>query len=404
MKKGNVFDVLTERGFVQNCTHPENLKKILEKPVTFYLGIDPTADNLHIGHIFSMQVFKILQDYGHNGILLIGDATAAVGDPSFKNDMRKMLSRKEIDENTKSIQRVLGRFIDIDKCHVVHNKDWLGGSMGYVEFMRNIGQHFTVAKLLSHEIYKNRMHEGELTFLELSYMLMQAYDFIHLNNEHGCILQIGGSDQWANILAGVELGRKMAFADGKARPEMFALTSPLLTNFEGKKMGKTEKGALWVSAEKTSVYDFYQYFINVADVDVEKLLLFFTDLPVKQIKEMCKINIIESKKVMAFAVTEKVHGTAEAAKARDLSVQLFSTGAAPADTPTESVKLPKGSSITDILAATSIISSKREARELLAAGAILIDGEKIVDANFVPTKNEFIIKKGKKTFLKIKLV
>jgi len=376
----NVFDALKERGFVANCTHEDELRKALEKPVTFYLGIDPTADNLHIGHWFGLRIFKIFQDFGHNGIILIGNATATVGDPSFKNDMRKMLSSTETNHNAKGIAETLARFIDLKKTKIVYNADWLGKGVALVDFMQNIGAHFNISEMLAHECYKNRLGNG-LTFLELGYMLMQAYDFVHLNESMGCILQIGGSDQWANILAGVELGRKIAFVNDKPRGAMFALCYPLLTNSDGQKMGKTEKGALWLDAKKTSAYDFFQYFINVDDKDVEKLLTFFTDISREEIHKMCKGDIIAAKRFMATNITEQIHGKFEL------------------ETP--SVTIKSSPLLVDILVASNLAQSKREARELIQNGAIILDDEKITDINFTTVTKDFTIKKGKKTFLKI---
>lgn len=401
--KKNAFEILEERGFVQLTSHNEELKKALsEKPVTFYLGIEPTADDIHIGHFFAFMVFKILQDCGHKGILLLGGATAQIGDPSFKNDMRKLMTTEEIDKNAASIKKVLQRFIDVDKTTFVNNADWIRPK-GYVDFMREVGTHFNVAKMLANECYKVRLREGGLTFFEMGYMLMQAYDFVHLNDKYNCTLQIGGSDQWGNILAGVELSRKISFKDGKERPLMFGLANPLLTKADGTKMGKTEKGVLWITPEKTSPYDFYQYFINVADEDVERLLRFFTMLPLNEIAKMCKEDIVKAKQLMSFEVTKKIHGEKAALEAQATAKELFSGAAAGGNAPSEEIEIGKGSNIVDFLAATSIIKSKREARELIEAGAILVDGVKITDLNHVmdKKKKEFLIKKGKKTFLQV---
>jgi len=394
----NAFEILKERGFIQLTSHEEELKAALRKgPVTFYLGIDPTANNLHIGHCFPLLVFKILQDHGHKGILLLGDATAAVGDPSFKNDMRKMLSKGELEQNANSIEKTLGRFIDIDKTTIVRNGDW-HNNMNAIWFMQTVGAHFTAARMLSHECFKSR---ADLTFFELSYMLLQAYDFVHLNNEYNCTLQIGGTDQWANILAGVDLGRRMAFRDGKQRPLMMAFCNPLLANYEGVKMGKTEKGALWVNPDKTPPYELYQYFLNVSDLDVEKLLTFYSCLPVAEIKQKCKADIIAAKKLMAFEVTKKIHGEVAAKKSQEMAEQLFS--GVGTDAPVEKVKA-ESKVLVDILALTSIIKSKREARELIESGAIQIDGERVTDIGATIDKREFLVKKGKKTFLKVVIV
>jgi tyrosyl-tRNA synthetase len=404
----NAYDILTDRGFVMLTNDETAARKMLsENPVTFYLGIDPTADDLHIGHFFALQMFRILQDCGHRGVLLLGGATAMVGDPSFKNNMRSMLTKDQVDRNAREINGILHRFIALDGANpaiVVNNADWIR-PRGYIDFMREVGVHFNVAKMLAADAYKNRIKEGGLTFLEMGYMLMQAYDFVHLNDTHGCTLQIGGSDQWGNILAGAELGRKMSFADGRARPTMVGICCPLLTKSDGTKMGKTEKGVLWVNRDKSSVFDCYQHFVNVYDEDVERLLRFFTMIPVTEIKKMCATDIVAAKKRMAYEVTKKIHGTDAAEEAKATAEQLFSgEGHANSENaPTEAITLPRGSLVVDALALTSIIKSKREARELIAAGAITIDHEKITDpaATLDPAKGEFLIKKGKKTFLKI---
>jgi len=394
----NAFDILKERGFIQITSHEEELKSAMAKgPITFYLGIEPTANDIHIGHFFALMVFKILQDCGHQGILLLGGATAQIGDPSFKDDMRKLMPKDLIDKNAASIKKVLSNFIDIDKTIFVNNADWIR-PLGYIDFMREVGTHFNVAKMLANECYKVRLREGGLTFFEMGYMLMQAYDFVHLNEKYGCTMQIGGTDQWGNILAGVELSRKLSFKGGKERPQFFGLANPLLTKSDGQKMGKTEKGVLWVTKDKTSVYDFYQYFINVADEDVERLLTYFTMIPITEIKQMCKTDIVDAKKLMAFEVTKRIHGEAETTKAKQQAEQLFS--GAGTDAPTETIKC-ETNSLVDVLALTSIIKSKREARELIENGAILIDGEKATDPTATINKSEFLVKKGKKTFLKI---
>jgi tyrosyl-tRNA synthetase len=404
----NAFEILNDRGFVHLVSHEDEIKKMLSaSPTTFYLGIDPTADNLHIGHFFALQMFKIMQDCGHKGILLIGGATAMVGDPSFKNDMRKVMTKEEIDYNSREIAGILHRFITVDgdnKAIVVNNADWIRPK-GYVDFMREVGTHFNVARMLAAECFKNRLREGGLTFLEMGYMLMQAYDFVHLNKEYGCAMQIGGSDQWGNILAGVDLGRKMSFADGKQRPLTVGLCCPLLTKADGTKMGKTEKGVLWVSRDKTSVYDCYQYFLNVHDEDVERLLRFFTMISVTEVVALCKSDIVSAKKLMAFEVTKKIHGEQAAMEAQQTAQQLFAGTNNGENAPSETITLAKGSPVVEMLALTSIIKSKREARELIESGAILIDGEKVTDttATLDATKAEFLIKKGKKTFLKVVL-
>ncbi|MCL2228715.1 MAG: tyrosine--tRNA ligase [Firmicutes bacterium] len=393
--KTNAFDVLRERGFVHSTSHEKEIREALGSgPVTFYLGIDPTADNLHIGHFFALRAFRIMQDHGHKGIILIGNATAVIGDPSFKNDMRKMLSQEAVDKNARDISNILTKFLDVKNTTIVYNADWFK-NINYVSALLDIGAHFNIAEMLSKDIYKNRLGNG-LTFMEMGYMLMQGYDFVHLNEKYGCTLQIGGSDQWSNILSGVELGRK------KQKPLMMAFCTPLLTNHEGQKMGKTEKGALWVSGGSVTAYDFYQYFVNAHDNDVERLLLFFSDLPVPEIKTLCTKDIVLAKRTMALAVTELIHGKDGAEKAKEMSAKLFSGDTGGADAPTVSVVCPSRS-VVDVLVAANLAKSKREAREFITGGAITIDNDKITDVEHVVNKNECLVKKGKKTFLRIQI-
>lgn len=406
--KDNAFELLEERGFVFQSTHLEETKAILKNgPITFYLGIDPTADDLHIGHFFALQMFKILQECGHRGVLLIGGATAMIGDPSFKSDMRKLLTREEVDNNAKEINSILHRFIDVDGDNpaiIVNNADWIR-SKGYVEFMREVGVHFNVAHMLNADAYKKRLEQGGLTFFEMGYMLMQAFDFVHLNDKFGCVLEIGGSDQWGNIIAGVDLSRKMSNKEGNERPLMMGLTCPLLTNANGVKMGKTEKGTLWVSRDKSSSFDFFQHFINCMDEDVERLLRFFTRIPVCDIQNMCKEDIVKAKKRMSFEVTKLVHGEEEALNVLKTSEELFGKKSLNDENiPSINVRID-GSTVSslDLIAMTSVVSSKSEARRLIEQNGIEINGVKVKwdDVIDVLNNREIIIKKGKKTFLKV---
>ena len=406
--KNNAFDILLERGFVFQATHLEETKKLLESgPITFYLGIDPTADDLHIGHFFALQMFKILQDCGHRGVLLVGGATAMIGDPSFKSDMRKLLTREEVDRNVREINSILHRFIDVDGDNpaiIVNNADWIR-EKGFVDFMRTVGIHFNVAQMLSADAYKKRLEQGGLTFFEMSYMLMQAFDFVHLNDTFDCVLEIGGSDQWGNIIAGVDLSRKMANKDGENRPLMMGLTCPLLTNANGVKMGKTEKGTLWVSREKSSSFDFFQHFVNCLDEDVERLLRFFTKLPISEIKTMCEENIVEAKKLMAFEVTKLVHGEEEAIKVLKTSEELFTNkGLSETNMPSIELEIEQESiSIIDLLTISKLTISKSEARRLVEQNGIEVNGRRAKLADLINLKEnkEIILKKGKKTFLKV---
>ena len=408
MFKDNAFEQLENRGFVFQTTHLEETKKLLKQgPITFYIGIDPTADDLHIGHFFGLQMARILQDCGHKCIVLVGGATALIGDPTHKTDMRKMLSKEEVARNAKEISSIIKRFVRTDgenPALVVDNADWLKQAT-YIDFLRQVGVHFNVNEMLRNDLYKNRLEKGGLTFMEMGYMLMHALDFIHLNNKFGCVLQIGGSDQWGNIVAGVDLSRKMNFADGKERQLMMGLTCPLLTNAEGVKMGKTEKGTLWVSREKTSSFDFFQHFVNCLDADVERLLRFFTKIDVEEIKQMCNDDIVKAKKLMAFEVTKLVHGEEEALKAQEIAKNLFENKQGISENmPTEELYNWDKLNILDFLAKLSITSSKSEARRLIEQGGIVINNEKKTDIAEVldlTTTKEFVVKKGKKTFLKV---
>ena len=406
--KNDAFEQLEKRGFIFQTTHLEETKKLLkEKPITFYIGIDPTADDLHIGHFFGLQMARILQDCGHRCIILVGGATALIGDPTNKTDMRKMLSKEEVARNAQEISGIIKRFVRIDGDNpaiVVDNADWLK-PISYVDFLRDVGVHFNINEMLSKDLYKNRLEKGGLTFMEMGYMLMQAFDFLHLNDKFGCVLQIGGSDQWGNICAGVELSRKINFKDGTTRPLMMGLTCPLLTNADGVKMGKTEKGTLWVSREKTSAFEFFQHFVNCYDADVERLLRFFTKIDVEDIKKMCKEDIVKAKKVMAFEVTKLVHGEEEALKAQETAKNLFENRSINTENmPTENIACVDKINILDLLAKLSIIKSKSEAKRLIEQGGIEIDNIKKTNINEIidlTNKKEIIVKKGKKTFVKV---
>ena len=408
MFRDDAFEQLEKRGFVFQTTHLEETKKILkEKPITFYLGIDPTADALHIGHFFGLQMARILQDCGHKCIILVGGATALIGDPSNKSDLRKILSKEEVERNAREISGLIKRFVRVDgenPAMVVDNAEWLKTET-YIDFLREVGVHFNINEMLTKDLYKNRLKQGGLTFMEMGYMLMQAFDFVHLNDKFNCVLQIGGSDQWGNIVAGVDLSRKINFSNGTTRSLMMGLTCPLLTNAEGIKMGKTEKGTLWVSRDKTSVFDFFQHFVNCLDADVERLLRFFTKIDVEEIKLMCSQDIVKAKKLMAFEVTKLVHGEEEALKAQQTAQNLFEKGSVNSENmPTEIVDFGKSEvGILDFLSKLSIISSKSEARRLVEQGGIVIDEIKRIDAGEVLKldKNEFIVRKGKKIFLKV---
>ena len=403
MDRSKLFETLKERGYVYQMSNEENVRKICNgEPTTVYVGIDPTADSLHIGHFFSLMMIKYFQDAGHKVIVLVGGATAMVGDPSGRTDLRKMLTPEQVEHNFNEVKSLIERFVVTtgdNPATIVNNAEWFKG-YDYVNFMRDVGKHFNVNKMLSNDAYARRLEEGGLTFLEMGYMLMQAYDFVYLNQKFGCNLQIGGSDQWGNMTAGTELGRKIAFEDGKEH-NLECLTCPLLTNSEGQKMGKTAKGALWVAREKTSVYDFYQYFYNVQDKDTETLLRLFTRIPLDEIAELVNNDIIKAKKVMAYEITKLVHGKIEADKALEMATNIFSTGNFE-NMPTENVKVNDEIGVLDFLSSTSLFKSNSEARRMIEQGGITIDDEKITDPKLIlKEKEEYIVKKGKKTFIKV---
>jgi tyrosyl-tRNA synthetase len=403
----NVYDILKERGFIAQLTHEEEIKKLLEnEKVTFYIGFDPTADSLHVGHFLQMMVMAHMQRAGHKPIALIGGGTAMVGDPSGRTDMRKMMTRETIKYNSDKFKLQLSKFIDFtnDRAMMVNNSDWLL-ELNYVEFLRDIGVHFSVNRMLTAECFKSRMEKG-LTFIEFNYMLMQSYDFLVLSQKYGCRIELGGDDQWSNILGGIELIRRVE------AKEAYGMTFTLLTNSEGKKMGKTEKGALWLDAEKTSPYDFYQYWRNVDDADVIKCLKLLTFLPMSEINKLAELKneqINEAKKVLAYEVTKLVHGEAEATKARQLAEALFGGGGNTSNMPSTEVtadELAGGINIIDALVKTGLTPSKGEGRRLVQQGGIYLEESPVTAFDFIITKdmfknNELIIKKGKKTYHKL---
>ena len=405
-----LFDILKERGYVKDLTHEKEIIDLVNgEPMTFYLGIDPTADSLHIGHFFALTMFRWLQDFGHKGIILIGGATALIGDPTGKSDMRKMLSKEEVEHNKKEVKDLVKRFIRTDgenPAIIVDNADWISDKT-YVDFMRDIGVHFNVNNMLNAECYKKRIANGGLTFLEMGYMLMQAFDFVHLNKEFGCILQIGGSDQWGNILAGSDLSRKIGFSEGKKIDPLFGFTCPLLIKADGEKMGKTATGTLWVSREKTTVFDFFQAWINSFDEDVERCLSFFTRMDIKDIQKLCKEDIRKAKKILAFEVTKLVHGEEDAIKAKQTSEEIFEGLGISENMPSITLSKDKlNTNIIDILIESKLVSSKSEAKRLIEQNGISLNNEKVTSIDLVVKEehikdNSIIIQKGKKVFLKI---
>ena len=408
----DLFSILKERGYVKDLTHEKEIVDLVNGgPMTFYLGIDPTADSLHIGHFFALTLFRWLQDFGHHGIVLIGGATALIGDPTGKSDMRKMLTKEEVKHNKEEVKELVKRFVKTDGKNpaiIVDNADWICDKT-YVDFMRDIGVHFNVNNMLNSDCYKKRIEQGGLTFLEMGYMLMQAFDFVHLNKEHGCKLQIGGSDQWANILAGADLSRKIGFSEGKQIDPLFGWTCPLLIKADGEKMGKTASGTLWVSREKTTVFDFFQAWMNSFDEDVPRSLAFFTRLDMAVIDKICKEDIREAKKLLAFEVTKLVHGEEEALKAKETSEELFSNKGISDNMPTKTIKESElNVNVLNLLVNMELVSSKSEGRRLMEQNGISINQEKETNVDRTITKDDFndgfiIVQKGKKVFLKIKL-
>ena len=403
----SVYDVLKERGFIAQCTYEEDLKKALEnEKVTFYVGFDPTADSLHIGHYIPIMAMAHMQKFGHRPIALVGGGTAMIGDPSGKTDMRKMMTREMVDANASAIKKQLSRFIsfDDDKAIMADNADWLLG-LNYVEFMRDIGAHFSVNRMLTAECYKQRLERG-LTFLEFNYMLMQSYDFLMLNQKYGCTVQMGGDDQWSNMLSGADLIRR------KERKDAFAMTFKLLLTHDGKKMGKTVAGALWLDPKKTSPYDFYQYWRNVDDEDVEKCLALLTFLPMDEVRELGALEGSEknkAKRVLAYEVTKLVHGEEEANKAQQAAEALFGGGAAAGSVPTTHIteaQLDEDARVTTWAVNCGLCKSRGEARKTVEGGGLYIGDEKVSDVNKTLTWAELqgegvLLRKGKKSYHKL---
>ena len=407
-----IFDSIKERGYVYQATDEEKIREMLNgEPQTFYLGIDPTADSLHIGHFFALTLVRRLQEKGHHPIIVVGGATALVGDPTGKKDMRKMLTKEQVQHNKDEVKELVKRFVKTDGDNpalILDNSEWIGPE-SYIDFMRKVGVHFNVNKMLATDCYKNRLQEGGLTFLEMGYMLMQAYDFVYLNEKYGCTLEVGGSDQWANMVAGVELARKMDFMNGKEDRGLETFTCPLLVKADGEKMGKTASGTLWVSRDKTTVYDFYQMFINTYDEDVERLLAFFSDYEMEDIKRMCQEDIRNAKKVMAYEVTKLVHGEEEAKKVQKASEEIFKNRGSSENTETKEIDksiLDNGINVIDILMMSDLFSSKSEARRMIDQNGVSINKQKVQDKELIITSdnldnNSLLIQKGKKKFIKL---
>ena len=403
---GNVYDILEERGLIAQTTHADEIRELLGKEkVTFYIGFDPTADSLHVGHFLQMVVMKHMQDHGHRPIALVGGGTGHIGDPSGRTDMRQMMTLDTINHNCECFKKQLSSIVDFSegKAIMVNNADWLL-DLNYVEFLRDIGAHFSVNKMLTAECFKQRLEKG-LSFLEFNYMLMQSYDFLMLERKYDCKLELGGDDQWSNILGGIELCRK------KDQKQTYGMTFTLLQNSEGKKMGKTQKGALWLDPNKTTPHEFYQYWRNVGDDDVINCLKLITFVPMDKINELAKLEgaeLNEAKKLLAYEVTKLVHGEEEALKAKETAEAVFGGSGISENMPTTEItadELGDGMGILNLLVKAKLAQSNGEGRRLVTQGGISINDDKVSDPQFMVTKDmlegDFIIKKGKKVFHRI---
>ena len=402
-----IFDELKARGLLAQLTDEEEIKELINAgKATFYIGFDPTADSLHVGHFMALCLMKRLQEAGNKPIALIGGATAMIGDPSGRSDMRSMMTKETIDHNVECFKKQMSRFIDFSegKAMLVNNADWLSG-LNYIELLRDVGVHFSVNRMLTAECYKQRMEKG-LSFLEFNYMIMQSYDFLALYEKYGCNMQFGGDDQWSNMLGGTELIRR------KLGKDAYAMTITLLLNSEGKKMGKTQKGAVWLDPNKTSPFEFYQYWRNVADADVLKFIRMLTFLPLEEIEKMdtwegSQLN--QAKEILAFELTKLVHGEEEATKAQESARALFASGVAadmPTATLTEEDFVEGKIDVLTMLVKSGLVPSKSEARRAVEQGGVTVEGEKVTDIKTVYEAATFegegiVVKRGKKNFRKV---
>ena len=405
----SIYEVLKERDLIKQIAFEDEFIELSKNKKTFvYLGIDPTADSIHIGHFIPLMMMSYFQKCGHTPVILVGGGTALIGDPSGKTDMRKMLTKEDIQNNVNSIKKQIEKFVSFEGDNaaiIVNNADWIL-DLNYMDFIRTYGVHFNINRMLAAECFKQRMEKG-LTFFELNYMLMQSYDFLHLFETKNCQVEIGGDDQWSNMLAGVDLIRKIH------KKGSFCLTCPLLLNADGVKMGKTVNGALWLDSKKTSPYEFYQYWRNIRDSEVYDVLRMITYIPMDEVKRLSSLEgekINEAKKIAAFEITKLIHGEEEALKAKESAEALFEKDKNSANMPTfdASSLFTNNDNITliDILVESKTVSSKSQARTLIEQGGISINDEKITDTKYILKKSEFednffILKKGKKTFIKI---
>ena len=403
----HALDVLKERGFIAQSVYEEDLYKRMEQgPVTFYVGFDPTADSLHIGHYIPIMAMAHMQRAGHRPIALMGGGTGLIGDPSGKSELRKMLSPEDVNHNVECIKKQMSRFLDFSqgKALIVNNADWLA-KLNYIDFLREVGVHFSVNRMLTAECYKQRMEKG-LTFLEFNYMLMQSYDFLELYRRYGCRVEMGGDDQWSNILSGADLIRR------KEREDAFAVTFKLLLTHDGHKMGKTEAGALWLDENKTSPYDFYQYWRNVDDQDVEKCLALLTFLPMEEVRRLGALQdaqINQAKKVLAFEVTKLVHGQEKAEAAAKAAEALFGGNALEGSVPTTRLSSLEGCKrVIDLMVKAGLCKSLGEGRRLIAGGGVYVNDEKVASPDQEVGPQDFgaeglMLRKGKKAYHRILL-
>jgi len=405
----NVYDVLVERGFIEQVSDEAGVRGAMEKPITCYIGFDPSASSFHVGNLVPIMALAHMQRHGHRPITIVGGGTGMIGDPSGKTEMRQMLTREQIEANVQAQKAQLGRYLDFEggKALMLNNADWLT-KLNYIEFLRDIGRHFSVNRMLAAEAYRVRLEIG-LSFIEFNYMLLQAYDFLHLYREYGCVLQLGGSDQWGNILAGVDLTRRVEGAT------VYATVFPLITTSSGAKMGKTAAGAVWLDRERVSPYEYYQFWINTEDPDVERFLALFTFLPMDRVKELGRLEGAElrkAKEVLAYEATKITHGEEEARKAQKASRRLFAEGGTARDgVPTTALAaedLAAGIPVTELFQRVGLCGSRGDARRLIKQGGVYLNGERVTSIDALITDKDLedgaiLLRVGKKRYHRVTL-